>query len=56
MEWSVGTIENDGVSMVLGQPTIGNDDFSMAGHHWSNDGMVTSSLYTLNKLASSKLR
>ena len=26
--------------MVLGQPTIGNDGFSMVGHHWSNDGMV----------------
>ena len=27
--------------MVLGQPTIGNDGFSIVGHHWSNDGMVT---------------
>ena len=41
MEWSGATIENDGFSMVLGQPTIGNHGFSMVGHHWSNDGMVT---------------
>ena len=27
MEWSEATIENDGFSMVLGQPTIGNDGF-----------------------------
>ena len=38
MEWSEATIENDGFPMVLGQLTIG---FSMVGHHWSNDGMVT---------------
>ena len=40
MEWSEATIENNGFSMVLGQPTIVNDGFSMVGHHWSNDGMV----------------
>ena len=41
MEWSEATTENDGFSMVLGQPTIGYDGFSMVSHHWSNDGMVT---------------
>ena len=41
MEWSEATIENNGFSMALGQPAIGNDGFSMVGHHWSNDGMVT---------------
>ena len=41
MEWSLATIENDGFWMVLGQPTIGKDGFSMVGHHWSNHGMVT---------------
>ena len=33
MEWSEATIENNGFSMVLGQPTIVNDGFSMVGHH-----------------------
>ena len=43
IEWNgqEATIENDGSSMVLGQLTIGNDGFSMVGHHCSNDGMVT---------------
>ena len=41
MEWSEAAIKNYGFSMVLGQPTIGNDGFSMVGHHWSNDVMVT---------------